>query len=104
MHTTGTRKRRIGLLIDRLDQPGWIRDLAVRLSEDPDTESVTLILAEYQITDLPKDTLSDKLSNLALGALQRAESRLLNAAETQLFHREDIRPQVPKSPVRGRTR
>lgn len=101
MHTTGTRKRRIGLLIDRLDQPGWIRDLAVRLSEDPDTESVTLILAEYQITDLPKDTLSDKLSNLALGALQRAESRLLNPAEVQLFHREDIRPQVPNSPVRG---
>jgi hypothetical protein len=101
MHTTGTRKRRIGLLIDRIDQPGWIRDLAVRLSEDPDTESLTLILAEYQINELPKDSLSEKLSDLALGALQRAESHLLNAAEVQLFHREDMRPQVPNARVRG---
>lgn len=88
-------QRRIGLLIDRYDQPGWVRELVSHCLATP-TIRLSLLLTRPAAAPTG---MTARSRSLAIGVLQRLESRLLSRRELDVFHREDVRDQFPGATI-----
>jgi hypothetical protein len=85
-------KRRVGLLINALDQPGWVHEIVEQLVGAGGFELGALILADGGSR---RTARSAPWTGISLNTVARLESRLLHDRQREMLAARDIRQSAP---------